>query len=208
MKKKLILAFIGCFNPPTNGHYHAAALAYDTMRSKGFEIEKFLMIPAHDGYVKKGLLSSRTRIDMCSIICKDSGFMEVSSIEVDREKWTYTIETMRELQVAYPDNTIYIVCGADVVLSFETRWREVHVNEILSKFGLCILSREDGVEEVKKNCKFLKGNEENVTFVVDNPLETISSTLVRNYIKKGFKISGLVHPGVEKFIYENNLYKE
>ena len=208
-KEQIVLVLPGSFNPPTNGHLFSATLARDHMMNLGFDVVDTLLIPAHGGYKKPELLPGAARAEMCKAMADQTTFLKVETCEVEKDHWSRTIDTLLYLKDKYGGKRVMIVCGIDLVETFEKSWRENDVKRILEEFGLCVLRRvgEPEVIDLKSKCKYIEGREANIYFIDDNPLERVSSTLVRNRIKEGKNINGLVDPNVIKIIQENEYYK-
>ncbi|OHT06082.1 Cytidylyltransferase family protein [Tritrichomonas foetus] len=208
-KGDCILTFFGCFSPPTNGHLAALAAAYDHMKYLGYNVLKCIIIPAHGGYstLKPGLMDAPHRVEMCRIITKDSDFIEVDSVEADKDHWSRTIDTLGYFRGKYPGVKILLICGIDTIDVFETKWREPDVIRILEEFGLVVLPRDnDTLDNLESHCKYLPGRMQNIYKINKNPMNEVSSTLVREKLEKKERVDGLVSHDVIKYIYDNHLY--
>lgn len=196
-----IAIFGGTFNPVHNGHIHLAKQFAQMLNA-----EKVLLIPSHVPPHKqaKDLASAKDRLEMCRLAAEDTLF-EVSDIEIKRQGLSYTSDTLRELKQTYPDSELYLITGEDMFLTLES-WHEAQA--IYKLATLCAAPRSetglqrlvdyaetlqrDGAKTVVKNIKYLP----------------ISSTMVRNAVKNGTSITGLVPPVIADYIFENNLYLE
>ena len=208
-KGDCILTFFGCFSPPTNGHLYAMAEAYNHMKSIGFNVLKVFIIPAHGGYskLKEGLMPAPHRVKMCQIMTEDIDFIECDSVEADNSEWSRTIDTLGYFRNKYPNVRIFLICGIDTIDVFETKWREPDIYRILEEFGLVVFKRQDeDLTNIESHCRYLIGRTQNIYIVPSNPLNSVSSTLVRTKLGNKERINGLVMPSVEKYIYENHLY--
>ena len=206
--KDLIITHFGCFSPPTNSHLALMASARNYMTSLGFNVIKVIMIPAHGGYssMKPGLIDANHRVKMCKFLAEECDFLEIDTIEADKDHWSRTIDTLLYFRSKFPNTKIMLACGADTIDVFETKWREPDVIRILLEFGLIVFPREEKTEDLEDRCKYLKGRMMNVYQIPKNPLRDISSTLVREMLEREERIDGLVLPSVMKYIYENHLY--
>lgn len=208
-KRDCILAFFGCFSPPTNGHINAMTCAYDHMNNQNYNVKSVIFIPASGGYEsrKPGLIDAQFRLTMCRMIADEYDFIDVDSVEADKTEWTRTIDTLQYLSNKYPNTRILLVCGIDTVDVFETQWREPDIIRILNEFGLIVLPRNGvHITNIESHCKYLIGRTENVYVVESNPLSEVSSSLVRERLSNKNHISGLVLKSVEDYIYRNHLY--
>ena len=209
-EREYILACFGCFNPPTNGHLSAIMAAADRLRGEGKRVERAVMIPVHSKYAKAGLLPSEIRIEMCRMMVSGIPFIEVDDAEAKKETWSRTIDTLDYLQGKYPGRTILIVCGIDVVASYERSWRQQDIIRIATEFGLVVFGR-DGVEidDITRFCSWLTGRTQNIC-VVENGTDfsAICSTKVRNAIRAHEPLCGMVSDSVMNFITERGLYSD
>lgn len=204
-----IINLCGSFNPPTNAHVSLLALARNLLQDEGFTSFRGFLTPTHSSYAKPGLLDSPTRLALCELSTADVDWISVNDFEVTRAEWTKTITTLRHLQNAHPNSKVFMVCGADLVYRWNLPiWGADDVHEILDNFGVIIVSREDiSLEGIAQKVPVMEGHMKNVRIIRENPMESISSTYVRNLILENKAISGLVNPKVERYINENNLYK-
>lgn len=192
--------FGGTFNPPHNGHINLAR-----HWSERLALDKFLIIPTGTPPHKEPSdVSGEMRLAMCRIAAAESGgLLEVSDFEVKRGGKSYSVITLEALHGAYPNSEIYMVMGADMFVTLET-WYRFDKLKTLATF--CTMPR-DGVS-----------TEELLTYrarlaalgcrgiVADEPEVDISSSDIRERVKNGRRINGLVSAGVAKYIDEHGLY--
>jgi nicotinate-nucleotide adenylyltransferase len=100
----------GSFNPPHVGHVLAAA--YLTAVG-GFE--RVLVVPVFEHAFDKALLSFEARVELCRLAFERLVGVEVSIIESELPRPSYTLTTVRELLRRHPDYELSLVVGADVV---------------------------------------------------------------------------------------------
>lgn len=204
-----VINLCGCFNPPTVAHISLLTLARNKLHDEGFTDCLGFLTPTHSTYSKPGLLDSPTRKALCELSVEDIDWISVNDFEITRGEWTKTIITLKHLQEVNPHRKVFMVCGADLVYHWnDPVWNPDDVREILDTFGVIIISREDiSTENITKKIPVMEGHMKNVRIIHENPLESISSTYVRNLIHENKSVSGLVVPKVEKYIKEHNLYK-
>ena len=201
MKDKKILAiFGGSFNPPLNSHFSLA----EQMLTEYKEIEKFIFVPVSTKYNKKGLLSNEHRYNMLNIVCEENENFEVSDIELKQDKQLDTLETMQLLQKEYPDYTLCFTMGTDN-LKLISEWGLA--KELVTSFKFLVIERdEDSMDEIINADKFLLDHKDAFMKVKENIRSNISSTFVREKIKRGKSIRYLTPDKVYFYIKENNLY--
>lgn len=192
----------GTFDPIHTGHLAVAEL----VRCE-FGLDKVLFIPS--GRPPHKDLSSVTepvhRLNMVKCATGSNSFFEAESIEIDRVGFTYTADTLKELHKKYPAGTkFYFIIGADVVMDLQN-WR--NYQEV---FGLTafIAVMRPGYREDKINTQidYLKDNYDLKISGFEIPLLDISSTFIRERVKRRQSIKYLVSDCVEEYIKENKLY--
>lgn len=193
----------GTFDPVHHGHLIIA----QEVREK-LELDKVLFIPVGLPPHKKDhrVTEAEHRYNMVFEAVRSNPFFEASRIEIDREGYTYTIDTLLHLKRIYGDDTkLFFIIGADVVPELVTwkRFEEV--------FRLCEFVAVNRPGPQKENffesIRYLKERYSAIIHIIKLPLIEISSTDIRNRVKDGRPIKYLVPECVEKYIYENSLYK-
>ena len=103
------------------------------------------------------------------------------------------------------EGELHFVCGFDSAVQMDT-WYEG--TEILSKYPIITARRPDTdyAEGMKTIESFREKYGADITVLEMAPVDD-SSTQVRNLVKEGKSITGLVPPGVEEYIIEHKLYK-
>lgn len=192
----------GTFDPVHLGHLAVAEMA----RSE-FGLDKILFIPS--GKPPHKNLDSVTdpihRLNMVQYAVSTNPNFEAVSIEVERQGYTYTVDTLNQLHRIYPEGTMfYYIIGADVVMDLLT-WKRVE--EVFTLTGFIALMRPGFQnEEFNSRIGYLKNKYDIDIIGFEAPLIEISSTLIRSRVKDGKSIKYLVTESVEKYIKENKLY--
>ena len=198
--KKIIAIFGGSFNPPLNSHFSLA----EQMLEEYKNIEKVIFVPVSTKYNKKGLLSNEHRYNMLKLVCDKNEDFELSRIELDQEKQLDTLETLELMQKEYPDNNLYFTMGTDNLKQIST-WGLAE--ELVTKFKFLVIERDqDNIEEIIERDEFLKIHRDAFLKVKENIRSNISSTFVREKIKRGKSIRYFTPDEVYFYIKENNLY--
>jgi len=157
----------------------------------------FVVSPQNPFKPSKGLLHEFDRYDMVRAAIYDNYKLEVSDIEFNLPKPSYTIHTLVHLKEKHPDKEFKIIIGEDNLAGF-TRWK--NYERILEDYGLYVYKRP-GVQlsELKEH--------PNVTFV-EAPLLDISATFIRNCIREKQSVRYLVPDAVEQIITAKGFYQE
>ena len=162
-------------------------------------LEKIIFVPAFISPFKEDLKSTEAghRLEMIHLSIDNINYFEVSDFELINKNISYTINTVRFFKKKFEN--IELIIGLDNLFEFH-RWKDPE--EILKLAKLLVMKRKTE-ENLKSKNKFYEE-----AFFVDTPVIEISSTEIRQRIKKGLPIDFLVTPAVKKYIYGNNLYKD
>ena len=201
MSIKKIGVLGGSFNPIHKGH---TALA--TAAKAEYRLDDVLLIPDKIPPHKSpdGLVSEEHRLNMCLIAAKNAG-LSVSDIEHRLSGASYTYRTLGILKEMYNESELWLICGTDMFNTLLS-WKEPE-----KIFGLCTVcglyrQGEDYEKMLKMQEKYLKIGAKTHIFKADLPC--ISSTMIRNKLKSGDTVDGLLDPDVYSYIVKNNLYKD
>ena len=235
-KDPYVLISSGSFSPITILHTQLLTMVRDyIMIEKGIgHVLGALLSPVHDGYGKPSLISQQHRLKMCQLATEDIPWMGVSTIETDQTQWLETRIVFDLLQqgvdTIFKDVTIehhtptgepqtlslkprLVFCmGSDVFLGFQhsSWWSHTDVEAYCTNYRIAVVLREEdrqAVQVLLKQHPVLSQYPDSVFIIPPTYKNTISSTLIRKQIATGGSIHGLVHPKVERYIYENALYR-
>ena len=188
--------FGGTFNPPHLGHVN---ICREFSRHIGFD--RLLIIPTFMPPHKscQELISPESRGEMCRIAFSEFENAEISMTEIERKGKSYTYDTLCEIKELYPDSEIFFIMGSDMMVTF-TQW--YRWQDILKLCTLCAAQRDEGNELTK----YLSHFPEKVIYLPVKPFE-VSSTQIRNMVKKGEDISHLVGKDTAEYIKKEGLYR-
>lgn len=192
----------GTFNPIHIGHLIIAERAREQ-----FDLEEVLFMPCGMPYMKdtSELLSSDIRVKMVSLAIKDNPFFTLSTIEIEKEGSTYTYETLEQLRGENPDTEYYFILGADSLWTISD-WKEPE--RIFANCHILAAVRDDkSAHDMDKQIDFLKNKFGAEISLLKTGLIEISSSIIRDSIKKDTSIRYLVPKSVYEYIVENKLYK-
>ena len=118
---------------------------------------------------------------------------------------SYTYDTLTELKKIYPLSNFYLIIGADQLFNFD-KWYKY--KEILSLVTLCTSAREYESEkaEMLDFANSLDALDKNKFFILKTPVLKVSSSEVREKIKRGEDVSSLLPKKVYNYIRERGLY--
>jgi nicotinate-nucleotide adenylyltransferase len=194
----------GTFDPVHIGHLIIAEEIREIL-----SLDKIIFVPTGQPPHKDGLRVTEAlhRYNMVAEAIKSNPFFEVSRLEVDRPGYTYTIDTLEHLKEIYGDKTrLYFITGADVVHELET-WKEFERVFLMCEF-VAVLRPGYRKNDIIRKIKSLQDEYNARMHMIDVPLIGISSTQIRQNLKNGRSIKYLVPEIVEKYIYQNGLYRQ
>lgn len=165
----------GTFNPPHNGHIHAAQQAVRELK-----LDKLLLIPDNvppHKVMPKHSADSTQRFEMAKLMALDIPRAQASDIELMRGGRSYTVDTLRQLHAQYPKDTLILLVGTDMLLTLD-EWREPEQLCRLAQFA--VVARDDRDRTaIKQKAQQLKQQWNAQVTVIDCPAVTVSSTQVR-----------------------------
>lgn len=185
--------FFGSFNPIHIGHMIIAnIMAENTDLNKVW----FVVSPQNPFKPSKGLLHEFDRYDLVKAAIAENYKLEVSDVEFQLPKPSYTIHTLAHLTEKHPGKEFKVIIGGDNLENF-SKWK--NHNQILDQFGLYVYPRP-GVtnSEIARH--------PNVK-MIDAPQLEISATYIRDCIKHNKSIRYLVSEPVEQLIRLKNFYR-
>lgn len=203
MTKKKIGLMGGTFDPIHYGHLVAAEEA-----RTNFDLSKVIFIPAGNPPHKKDytVTDAEHRYIMTALAVNSNPFFEVSRVEIDREGYTYTVDTLKWFKEKYKDAVeIFFISGADAILDILT-WKKV---EEVMNYCTFIAATRPGYtsEQLERKVKEVKEIYGKDIFVLEVTGMAISSTEIRKKVKNGQSIKYLLPEAVEYYILKNNLYR-
>lgn len=182
MQKKKVGIFGGSFNPIHTGHI---ALAKSLCQQAGLD-EVWLMVSPMNPFKKEAtdLLTDKLRLEMAEQAVADEPKLKACDYEFHMPKPSYTWNTLQALSQDFPNVDFTLLIGGDNWASFD-KW--FHHKDILSHYPIVVYPR--------KGCDI--GKVPSGVTIVETPLLNISSTEIRQRIKEGKSIHGMVPDSIE-----------
>ena len=130
---------------------------------------------------------------------------EISTFEIDEEKVSYTINTMRAFRKKNPEYELFFIIGDDSLNQLHT-WK--CIDELLQICRFITISRPDADgNRVDVNPKFSDSiNKQLLADRIEACNLEISSTYIRECVRCGKSIKNLVPATVADYIQQNELY--
>lgn len=201
-EKKRVGILGGTFDPIHVGHLMTAEAVRDE-----YHLDKVIFIPAAVPPHKQNqdVTEAMHRYVMTVLATCSNHNFEVSDIEMNRPGPSYTIDTIRELLERFGEDTeFYFITGADAIQEIHT-WDRIE--ELLEMCHFIGASRQGCLPDVNQIKASFGELGKRKIHRLETPELEISSTDIRNRIKKGYSIKYIVPTAVEQYIYKQGLYR-
>lgn len=196
MEKKRIGLFGGTFNPIHCGHVKAAESVQNI-----FSFDRILFIPSYLPPHKESgdVASAAHRLKMVELALASFDRFFPSSVEIDARGTSYSILTLNKIKEMFPQTEAFFLLGIDAFLEIET-WKDYE--DVLKQCSFVVMNRPGfRLSEAKD----ILTEKYKIYLLSINTLD-ISSSKVRERIRKNQPIEGLVPENVENYIKERRLY--
>jgi len=191
-KNTKIALYFGSFNPIHVGHLLIAQTVIDL---DIIDELWFIVSPQNPFKKKKTLLAERLRYNLVQTAIENNDKLKVSDIEFKLPKPSYTIDTLAHLEEKFTNKKFYLVMGSDN-LEHLHKWKNADI--LMERYPIIVYPRSKDFNVPSTEMKLT---------ILDAPLLNISSTYIRERVKKQLNINFYVPESVEKQIMEYNYYK-
>lgn len=199
--------YFGTFNPIHVGHLIIANFMTETS-----ELDQVWIVvsPQNPLKKKKNLLDDFHRLSLVRAAIEDNPKLKVSDIEFHLPTPSYTSTTLTYLQEKHPEDEFALIMGEDNLRTFH-KWFNHEL--ILENHKIYVYPRGRTIQEEEEQSKgetevrngFSKHR--NVEMCNDVPVMKISSSFIRNTLKKGEDVRYLLTEPVYNYIDEMNFYR-
>ena len=188
--------YFGTYNPIHVGHLIIA----NHMAEHADLDQVWMVVTPHNPLKKKAtLLGDQQRLQMVFLATEDFPKIKPSDIEFKLPQPNYTVNTLIHLHEKYPDYEFSLIMGEDNLKTLH-KWKNYEV--ILENHEIYVyprISSETENLELKNHPK---------VHIIDAPIVEISSTDIRDTIKKGKNVQPLLPHKVWEYIDHNNFYRK
>ena len=198
----------GTFDPVHVGHIAVAQAAYDSIRLDGV-----LFIPTGQPVRKMTSChaSPEDRYAMLMIALLDLPYFDVSRIEIDREGVTFTVDTLLSLDSHYGNRAKLYFIGAEEVVDDLPTWKNPEkIAELVTILAVRRGGKTSFMDDEEGTLRFASheaaGLVFNISPVAMAPL-SISSTEIRERVKQGLSIEGMMPRAAQQYMEEHRLYE-
>lgn len=178
-----VAVFGGSFNPPHVAHVLTVGYVLSC-----FDVERVLVVPVFDHAFDKALAPFEERVRMCELALGWIPGTEISRVESQIERPSYTLFTLQRLKKDHPDWELRLVVGSDVL--FEShKWHAF--DEVKKLAPLLVLGRVGFPHP----------------HAPSPVLPEVSSTAIRAGLASGSDVSHLVPRRVLEYVRARGLYE-
>ncbi|MGH7460552.1 MAG: nicotinate-nucleotide adenylyltransferase [Longimicrobiales bacterium] len=183
----------GTFDPPHIGHLIAGQDACTELA-----LDRVLFVPAAQPPHKLGqpITASDVRLEMLQAALQNAPRFEISCLELEREGPSYTVDTLRTLREQDPGQELYLLLGADQVMTLPS-W---HEPQQIARLARVIALSRSGQQPLPGTGP-VPHSQVQVTRI------DVSAREIRQRVAQKKPIRFLVPAAVEAIIYERGLYR-
>ncbi|MFN8279523.1 MAG: nicotinate (nicotinamide) nucleotide adenylyltransferase [Saprospiraceae bacterium] len=189
----LVGLFFGSFNPIHNGHL---IIAQHLLNELVVDQIWIIVSPHNPLKEKSSLAKDYDRLHLVRLATEDNPKIKVSNIEFNLPKPSYTIDTLTHLKEKYPEQEFALIMGGDNLVSLP-KWKNYEL--ILRDYRILVYKRPSYETD------FELLNHPNI-IILNAPLLEISSTMIRDLIRKGKSVQYLVPEKVFEELSSSKLY--
>ncbi|MFI5047826.1 MAG: nicotinate-nucleotide adenylyltransferase [Acidimicrobiia bacterium] len=185
--------FGGTFDP-----VHAAHVVVATHTRAALGLDRVLMVVAGDPWQKRGrvVAPAHSRLMLVEAAVEGVDGVEASAIEIERDAPSVTADTLEAL--AGPHRELFLLLGADAVANMAT-WRRLEETRHLATVVVVERAGDTHSEPPGPGWRVER---------VAIPRLDIASTDLRDRLRAGLPIDGLVPPAVVQAIRSHGLYTD
>ena len=190
--------FGGAFDPPHRGHVALAQTALQQL-----QLDVLHAIPTGQAWHKsRDLTAGEHRLAMTRLAFEGIDRVQVDAREIARSGPSYTVDTLTELQAAYPQAQLYLLVGEDQAQALPTwhRWQALVRLAII-----CVAARADHTGATGQ-FDALKSLLPDLRILKMPPL-AISATDIRRRLAHHENVVPLVFEPVARYIAHHHLYQ-
>ncbi len=204
--------FGGTFDPVHNGHLELACAAGSL-----YQLSEVVLLPAavppHKQHQE--ISAFRHRVAMLEIAVHSNPLLHISPLEQLLPSPSYTIDTLNYMQLhSAAELELYFIIGVDAFLDILS-WRSY--NKILEICDFIVFLRNGYQEQrlytllcsmgyQKDGRRWCRTSFAKYIYTPNVSLPAVSSSQVRDKVRQGTSLKGIVPDDVANYIYDNSLY--
>ncbi len=198
-----LAVFGGSFDPLHNGHLYMAG---EILRQKYAQEVLFVPAAAPPHKADRAVTPANQRLEMLAKAVERYEGFSYSDIELQRDNYSYTINTLQILSNLYTEYTLKFVMGMDSLQDIH-KWHRAP--EMVNHYSFIIIPRPDTPPPSRGSLAEHFG-QVNATkllaSIVDVQSVAIASKQVRRCYQDGSSVAGLIPESVQEYIRTHQLY--
>jgi nicotinate-nucleotide adenylyltransferase len=168
-----------------------------------------LFMPVYIQPFKMGAQASdgAHRLAMLKLAIEGEPAMGTTDVELSAKGVSYTINSLRAIRDQYPKGSVLsFVLGSDMFMMLEKWYKS---KELLKEFSFIVASRPGCGDELLERQIETLGERYGASITrLSNEQVDLSSTEIREALKRDMLPEGQIPAAVEKYIYENGIYRQ
>ncbi len=188
--------YFGTFNPIHIGHL---IIANHFAENSDLDQVWMVVTPHNPLKQKNTLLDDYQRLHLVHLATEDYPKIKPSDIEFKLSQPNYTVNTLIHLKERFPQHEFALIMGEDNLNSLH-KWKNYET--ILENYSIYVYPRIS--TEVEKSDL---ENHKNV-YKINSPIIELSSTFIRDNIKKGKNIAPMLPHKVWEYLDHNMFYRK
>jgi len=188
--------FGGSFDPPHLAHLRVARTACDHLK-----LNRLLWIPAGVPPHKMDLTISdkAQRVQMTELMVKEDPRFELDLRETKVDSPSYSVATIQSLRDEFPEAHLFMIVGEDQLRDF-AKWKQP---EKIVELADLVCYKRTGSSEERPIASVSEAA--SLTWLPGEPVN-LSSTEIRDAVRKGASIQDLVPDTIGEYIKSSGLY--
>ena len=200
-RKRKIGLMGGTFNPIHIAHLILAENAWHQ-----YELDEVVFVPNHIPPHKRGaqIAPDADRLAMVSMAIEGIPYFSVSDMEMTREGYSYSSDTLLELRSGNPDCEYYFIMGGDSIEQLST-W---HRPDIILANCIVLAAIREQSSDVEFDAQISALTEKYGADIrkLDIPRLDLSSSEIRKRVHDGMSVRFMVPQAVWEYMTEKGLY--
>ncbi len=191
----------GTFDPIHNGHITVA----EETRAR-LDLAEVLFVPAGQPLLKEHspILAAEHRVQMIRLAIAEQPYFKLSTMEIERAGFSYTVDTITELQAQLgAGDELFFILGWDSLAQLP-KWKEP--SRLIKVCRLVAVPRPGySLPDLNSLEAAIPGLSQRL-ILLDKPEVDISAFAIRNRVAQGLSIGHLVPEPVDEYIRQHKLY--
>jgi len=188
----------GTFDPMHNGHIAAAEAAVECA-----DLDEVVFVPTGTPpHRPPAVASAAQRIEMCRLAIADDPRFSVSDVEVKRAGPSYTVDTLLALRGENPHAELFLVLGWDAAALFRS-WQRPQ--EVIALAPVVVVTRPGRKAPDSKDLA-AAGLQPGRVILCERSTPAVSASQIREAVREGKDVSGLVPAAVARYIASAHIY--